>query len=54
MFAGILGMVIRDYKSPFNQERLKFQKAYFDSFYNWDTRANQWQDFLQSLANRPA
>jgi len=54
MFAGILGMVIRDYKSPFNQERLKFQKAYFDSFYNWDTRANQWQDFLQSLANKPA
>ena len=54
VFAGVLGMVIREYNSPFNQERLKFQKAYFDSFYNWDTRANQWQDFLQSLANRPA
>jgi glycosyltransferase involved in cell wall biosynthesis len=54
VFAGVLGMVIREYNSPFNQERLKFQKAYFDSFYNWDTRANQWQDFLASMANRPA
>jgi glycosyltransferase involved in cell wall biosynthesis len=54
VFAGVLGMVIREYNSPFNLERLKFQKAYFDSFYNWDTRANQWQDFLASMANRPA
>jgi glycosyltransferase involved in cell wall biosynthesis len=54
MFAGVLGMVIREYNSPFNQEKLKFQKAYFDSFYNWDVRANQWQDFLTSMVNKPA
>jgi len=53
MFAGILAMVIQQYRSQFNQERLKFQKAYFDSFYNWDTRARQWQDFLTSLEKRP-
>jgi glycosyltransferase involved in cell wall biosynthesis len=53
-FAGILNMVIEGYWADFNQQRLGFQKAYFDTFYNWDTRANQWQDFLQSLANRPA
>ena len=53
MFAGILAMVIQQYRSQFNQERLKFQKAYFDSFYNWDTRARQWQDFLTSLNKGP-
>lgn len=52
MFAGILDMVIREYRASFNQERLKFQKAYFDSFYNWDMRARQWQDFLESLGNK--
>lgn len=53
MFAGILAMVIKEYRSQFNQERLKFQKAYFDSFYNWDTRARQWKDFLISLNKGP-
>jgi glycosyltransferase involved in cell wall biosynthesis len=51
-FAGILKMVIEDYWAPFNQERLKFQKGYFDNFYNWDVRANQWQDFLTVLAEK--
>jgi glycosyltransferase involved in cell wall biosynthesis len=54
MFAGILGMVIKDYWADHNQDRLKFQKAYFDNFYNWDMRASQWRDFLISLANKPA
>jgi len=52
MFAGLLGMVIQEYRASFNQERLKFQKAYFDSFYNWDMRARQWQDFLESLGDK--
>jgi len=50
LFAGILGMVIRDYWADFNQDRLKLQKIYFDTMYNWDVRANQWRDFLESLA----
>jgi hypothetical protein len=53
MFAGLLSMVIEQYWAPFNQERLKFQKAYFDTFYNWDMRERQWLDFLESMANRP-
>jgi glycosyltransferase involved in cell wall biosynthesis len=53
MFAGILTMVIKDYWAEHNQERLRFQKAYFDNFYNWDIRAAQWRDFLSSMANKP-
>jgi glycosyltransferase involved in cell wall biosynthesis len=49
-FSGVLATVIKIYWVPFNQERLKFQKAYTDSFYNWDMRARQWQDFLESLS----
>jgi glycosyltransferase involved in cell wall biosynthesis len=51
-FAGILSMVIKDYWQPFNQDRLRMQKAYFDTFYNWDMRSAQWQDFLGSMANK--
>jgi hypothetical protein len=53
MFAGLLAMVIEQYWAEFNQERLKFQVAYFNNFYNWDMRARQWEDFLNSLANKP-
>mgnify|MGYP003344797808 FL=1 len=52
-FAGILAMVIKDYWADFNQQRLGFQKIYFDNFYNWDLRARQWEDFLRSMANKP-
>jgi glycosyltransferase involved in cell wall biosynthesis len=51
-FAGVLSMVIRQYWAGFNQERLKFQKIYFDTFYNWDMRTNQWTDFLDSLGDK--
>jgi UDP-glucose:(glucosyl)LPS alpha-1,2-glucosyltransferase len=49
-FAGILAMVIKEYWADFNQNRLGFQKLYFDTFYNWDMRARQWEDFLRSMA----
>jgi glycosyltransferase involved in cell wall biosynthesis len=52
MFAGILAMVIKDYWAEFNQQRLEYQKMYFDNNYNWDLRANQWNDFLNSLARK--
>lgn len=52
MFAGILAMIIRDYWVDFNQNRLIHQKMYFDNNYNWDFRANQWKDFLNSLARK--
>ena len=49
MFAGILDMVINQYWAEFNQSRLQYQKMYVDTFYNWDMRAKQWIDFLESL-----
>ena len=49
VFAGILSMVISEYWAEFNQQRLGFQKAYFDTFYGWDMRARQWQDLLESM-----
>jgi glycosyltransferase involved in cell wall biosynthesis len=53
MFAGVLGMVIKDYWAEHNQNRLNFQKTYFDNFYNWDIRAAQWRDFLLAMADKP-
>jgi hypothetical protein len=47
-------MVIEGYWADFNQDRLKFQKMYFDQFYNWDMRASQWRDMLTVMANKPA
>jgi glycosyltransferase involved in cell wall biosynthesis len=51
-FAGLLAMVIQGYWEEHNQSRLGFQKMYFNNFYNWDYRAAQWSDFLQSLADK--
>jgi glycosyltransferase involved in cell wall biosynthesis len=48
-FAGILKVVIEGYWEQHNQDRLLLQKRYFDSFYNWDLRVVQWQDFLSSI-----
>jgi len=28
---------------------LNLQKQYYDLFYNWDIRINQWTSFLESL-----
>jgi len=49
IFVGILAMVIKEYWADFNQNRLQYQKMYFDTFYNWDMRSKQWIDFLESL-----
>jgi glycosyltransferase involved in cell wall biosynthesis len=51
-FAGLLSMVIKGYWEEHNQNRLGFQKTYFDNFYNWDYRAAQWTDFLESLGDK--
>ncbi len=33
--------------------RLEAQKAYADTYYSWDARAWQWEDFLRGLVNLP-
>jgi len=51
MFAAIAHMMIREYWQENNQNKLKFQKMYFDNFYNWNIRAQQWNALLSSMAN---
>lgn len=52
MFASVLLMAIQDYWNEGNQNKLKFQKMYFDNFYNWDLRGAQWNAFLKSLVTK--
>jgi len=51
-FAGLLAMIINEYREPNNLARLEFQKAYFNNFYNWDLRVAQWVDLLESLGDK--
>lgn len=48
-FAAVLADVMRGYWSEGNQNKLRFQKVYADSFYSWQARARQWESFLSSL-----
>ena len=41
--------IVQLQKNGPDQARLNFQKEYFDSVYNWDARAVQWQAMLESL-----
>ena len=47
--AHILSRAIDNYWAEETQSLLNVQKQYFDIFYNWDLRANQWNSFLNGL-----
>ena len=47
--AHILARAIDAYWKDETQSLLNLQKSYFDMFYNWDIRINQWTAFLESL-----
>ena len=47
--AHILARAIEAYWKDETQALMNLQKSYFDMFYNWDIRINQWKAFLQSL-----
>jgi UDP-glucose:(glucosyl)LPS alpha-1,2-glucosyltransferase len=49
IFINALMFAIREFHDENNQNKLKFQKMYFDNFYNWDVRANQWKGFLSAM-----
>ena len=53
VFGGALMATIENYLDEKNHKRLqlglKSQKAYFDTYYSWDIRADQWTDFLKGL-----
>ena len=48
-FASVLAAVITEYSSPGMQERVMMQKAYVDSFYDWELRKQEWHSLLTSL-----
>ena len=47
--AHILARAINSYWDTGTQGLLDLQKGYFDMFYNWESRINQWSAFLSSL-----
>ena len=47
--AHILAKAINSYWEDGTQSLLDLQKGYFDMFYDWRTRINQWSAFLTSL-----
>lgn len=49
IFANVLNMAIHEIKSDAVQNRLAFQKIFFDNYYNWQLRAAQWNALLRSL-----
>lgn len=52
LFANVLAGTINNFWDERNQKKLKFQKTFFDLYYNWDLRAAQWTSFLQALAKQ--
>ena len=50
--AHILGKAIENYWATETQTLLTLQKSYFDMFYDWELRMNQWNTFLKSLQFR--
>ena len=48
----ILGKAIESYRKDETELLLSLQKTYFDTFYNWDMRMNQWNQFLESVKLR--
>lgn len=49
IFAQVLYNSIEHITNPGIQEKLKFQKMYFDAFYPWDLRIEQWKGLLHGL-----
>lgn len=52
IFAHWLVAVIKKVDKQPLDDRMKFQKTYFDMFYNWDLRVNQWIGLLNSLLDK--
>lgn len=48
-----LETAILGYDHPTVRSRLQGQKAYADVFYNWSTRAAEWEMFLRQIADSP-
>lgn len=51
-FAWHLSRIIELCQQDNDDDRLKFQKTYFDVYYNWDMRIAQWTGMLDSILKR--
>jgi len=54
IFIQVLAQTIEKVGTPEIANRVEFQKAYADAFYNWDTRLPQWNSLLTNIANKNA
>jgi glycosyltransferase involved in cell wall biosynthesis len=53
VFAAALDKAIEGVVNSRYDQLLHFQKAYADSFYNWDSRISQWTSYLSFVKNNP-
>ena len=51
MFADNLLSAVNVVNEQFMQDRLNMQQRYTNGFYNWDTRAMQWEAMLKGILN---
>ena len=51
MFAGTLAAAIQNFRKDDVQSRIKDQKKFFDTFYSWDVRKEEWKGLLEGLKN---
>jgi glycosyltransferase involved in cell wall biosynthesis len=49
IFIQIMATAIKQLHDPAMTNRLDFQKAYADGFYNWDTRVGQWDALIRNV-----
>ena len=52
-YGALEAAIVEINKNGFDQLRMQFQKHYTDIVYNWDNRAIQWANLLNSLAQSP-
>lgn len=51
LFYNVLESVIRNYNRESSANKRRFQKMYFDNFYSWEYRAQQWVGLLNALSS---
>ena len=49
VFTGVMNGDIDPYWEKSLQNLLKTQKAYFDLFYSWESRATKWNQLMESI-----
>jgi ribosomal protein L13E len=45
-YASVLGAVMDEHKEGKLKETIELQRKYYNKFYSWETRINEWRNFL--------